>query len=106
MTEPGQGRRSSDREQEEESLDLVQRLVMSAIIWVVFGFLTVALSIYLAARGEADLGRTRTLGLWVMTGVIGVITAGATLVINRRRPWHPLIALGLLPLIISAFWIL
>jgi len=93
-------------ELEEASLDLVQRLVVSAIVWVVFGFLTVALSIYLAVRGEADVGRDRTLGLWVMTGVIGLLTAVATLLINRRKPWHPLVLLGLLPMAISAYWIL
>ncbi len=106
MTEPDRGRRGSARATEEQSLDLVQRVVMSTVIWVVFGFLTTALAIYLAARGESDLGRQRTLALWVMTGVIGIIAAVATLVINRRKPWHPLVLLGLLPLLISAFWIL
>lgn len=96
----------STRAAEEQSLDLVQRLVMSTIIWVVFGFLAVALAAYLAVRGEADLGRARAVGLWAMTGVIGLVAALATLVINRRRPWHPLVLLGLLPLAISAYWIL
>ncbi|WP_152362105.1 hypothetical protein [Microlunatus speluncae] len=106
MSDPDPGRRDSARAAEEQSLDLVQRLVMSTIVWVVFGFLTVALAAYLAVRGEADLGRERALGLWVMTGVIGIVAAVATLVINRRKPWHPLVLLGLLPLVISAAWIL
>ncbi len=45
------------------------------------------------------------IGLWVMTGVIGLVTAVAVLVINQRRPYSPWVALGLLPMAISAYWI-
>jgi len=40
-----------------------------------------------------------------MTGVMGLLTAVAVLVINRRRPYSPWVLLGLLPMVITAFWI-
>jgi hypothetical protein len=40
-----------------------------------------------------------------MTGVLGLATAAAILLINRRKPYNPLVLLGLLPMAISAPWI-
>ena len=96
----------SDREQENKSLDLVQRLVMSALIGVVFGSLAAVLALYLALRGDEDLPRTSVVGLWIMTGLFGLATAAAVLLLNRRRPYSPWVLLGLLPMVISAYWIL
>jgi hypothetical protein len=41
-----------------------------------------------------------------MSGVLGLATAAAILLINRRRPYSPWVFLGLLPMAISAPWIL
>jgi hypothetical protein len=95
-----------EREAEQRSLDVVQRALLSVAAWIVFGSIAIVLAAYLAVRGESDLGYSRTVGLWVMTGVIGLITAVVTLVVNRRRPWSPLALLGLLPMAVSAYWIL
>jgi hypothetical protein len=46
------------------------------------------LAAYLAINGDQDLPAA-AIGLWVMTGVIKK-TAGAVLMINRRRPYCPL----------------
>lgn len=88
------------------SLDFVQRLIASSAIGLFIGSLSVVLAIYLAARGEADLPRDSVLGLWVMTGVIGLVTAAAVLLLHRRRWYSPWVLLGLLPMIGSAYWIL
>ncbi len=96
---------SSARHAEERSLDLVQRAVVSALVGVVFGALAAVLAAYVVTVGPRDLGRDSILGLWVMTGVLGLITIGAILIINRRRPYSPLVLLGLLPMAITAFWI-
>ena len=45
-------------------------------------------------------------GLWVMSGFIGLVAAATILVINRRPPYAPWVALGLLPMAISAYWVL
>jgi hypothetical protein len=93
------------RQREARSLDMVQRAIISALIGVVFGLLTVVLDIYLVLAGVKDLARSDIIGLWVMSGVLGLITAAAILVVNRRRPYSPWILLGLLPMAASWYWI-
>ena len=83
----------------------MQRAIVSALVGVVFGALAVVLAAYVVTVGPGDLGRDNIIGLWVMTGVLGLITAGAILIINRRRPYSPLVLLGLLPMAVTAFWI-
>ena len=91
------------REHEERSLDVTQRAIVSALVGIVF---SAGLAAYLAIRGDQDLPSFSVTGLWIMTGVMGLATAAAILVINRRRPYSPLVLLGLLPMAISAPWIL
>jgi hypothetical protein len=97
--------RSSRRRAEQRSLELVQRVIISALVAVVFGSLAVVLAAYLAVSGDQDLPRSSVIGLWVMTGVIGLLTAAAVLMINRRRPYSLLVALGLVPMLVVAYWI-
>lgn len=96
---------SSASHAEERSLDLVQRAIVSALVGVVFGALAAVLAAYLVTVGPRDLARGDVLGLWVMTGVLGLITMGAILIINRRRPYSPVVLFGLLPMVVTAFWI-
>lgn len=96
---------SSARRSEERSLDLVQRAIVSALVGVVFGALAAVLAAYLVTVGPRDLDQGNIVGLWVMTGVLGLITVGAILIINRRRPYSPVVLLGLLPMLAAAFWI-
>ena len=96
---------SHAKEAEDRSLDLVQRMIVSALIIVVFGLFAGTLAAYLAFYpAESDRGSTN--GLWVMTGMFGLVTAAAVLVVNRRRPYSPWVILGLLPMAVSAFWVL
>ena len=94
------------RKREARSLDLVQRTVISALVGVVFGTFAAVLAAYLAIRGDQDLPHFSVVGLWIMSGVLGLVTAAAILLINRRRPYSPWVLLGLLPMVISAHWIL
>lgn len=98
--------RPDHRERENKSLDLVQRVIMSALVGVVFGSLAAVLALYLAIRGDDDLPHNSVVGLWVMTGLFGLATAAAVLVLNRKRPYTPWVLLGLLPMVLSAYWIL
>jgi ABC-type thiamin/hydroxymethylpyrimidine transport system permease subunit len=93
------------RQAEERSLDVVQRGVMSALVAVVFGSFASVLALYLAIAGDRDLPRDSVIGLWVMTGVLGLLTAAAVLIINRRPPYAPWVVLGLVPMLASAYWI-
>lgn len=42
----------------------------------------------------------------VLIGVVGLITTGAILMINRRRPYHPALLIGLLPMVACGYWVL
>jgi ABC-type Fe3+ transport system permease subunit len=106
MSASQQGRDSARKEQEERSLDLVQRTIISALVGVVFGTFAAVLAAYLAIRGDQDLPPFSVTGLWVMSGVLGLVTAAAILLINRKRPYSPWVLLGLLPMVITAPWIL
>jgi len=84
----------------------VQRVIVSVLVGVVFGSFSAVLAAYLAIRGDQDLPSFSVTGLWIMTGVLGLATAAVILLVNRRRPYSPWIILGLLPMAISAPWIL
>jgi uncharacterized membrane protein (UPF0136 family) len=103
QSRPDQG--MAHRRGEKQSLDVVQRAIISVLIGVVFGLFAAVLAAYLVAYGDQDLARGDVIGLWVMAGVVGLLTAAAILVVNRRRPYSPLVLLGLLPMAISGFWI-
>jgi uncharacterized membrane protein len=106
MSAPQPSNHSARSEQEARSLDLVQRTIISALIAFVFGTFAAVLAAYLVIRGDQDLPRSSVIGLWIMSGVLGLTTAAAILLVNRRRPFSPWVLLGLLPMAISAPWIL
>jgi ABC-type thiamin/hydroxymethylpyrimidine transport system permease subunit len=105
MSQPRSDQPLTRRQREKQSLDVVQRAVISALIGVVFGLFAAVLAAYLVVYGSRDLATGDVIGLWVMTGVVGLLTAVAILVVNRRRPYSPWVILGLLPMAISGFWI-
>lgn len=88
--------------EEEKSLDLVQRVVISAILCVVFGAPTTALAAYAPHRAQTSPGDA--FGLWAMGLILGIAAAEVILFVNRRRPWHPAALLGLAPAAVSAYW--
>ena len=98
-------RRLTSKEREKRSLDLVQRVIISALVGVVFGSFAASLAAYLAVYGDQDLPPASVTGLWIMTGVMGLLTAVAILMVNRRRPYNPWVLVGLLPMAVSAPWI-
>ncbi len=91
------------REAEEKSLDLVQRMVISALCVVVLGAPTFALGAYSAF--STAISPSDSVGLWVMCGVVGLLAAAAVLLINRRKPYSPLVLLGLLPAAVASYWV-
>ena len=94
-----------EQQEEERSLDLVQRMVVSALAIVVAGALSAGLAAYITLN-PADLDRGSIIALWVVTGFVGLLTAATVLVINRRHPYSPLLIFGLLPMAVSAYWVL
>lgn len=94
----------AEQEKDEQSLDLVQRIVASVLTVVVGGGIAVLLST-LTALDALGFDSASRIGLWVMGGVAGVLTAAAVLVINRRHPYSPLLVLGLIPMAVAAYWV-
>jgi hypothetical protein len=93
-----------EQQEEERSLDLVQRMVVSALAVVVGGAISAGIAAYIASN-PADLDRASVIGLWVFVGIAGLLTAATVLVINRRHPYSPLLVFGLLPMALSAIWV-
>jgi len=64
-----------------------------------------ALALYVSITDRSLLARSDAIGLWVVSGVLGLVSAGVILIINRRRPYHPAVLIGLIPMAVSAFWL-
>ncbi|SDS70340.1 hypothetical protein SAMN04489812_2734 [Microlunatus soli] len=85
---------------EGRSLDRVQRVLVSLLITVVVGIHAASLAVYVTFN-RAEMARSDVIGLWAMTGLTGLASAVMILMINRRKPYNPLVLLGLLPLAAS-----
>ena len=94
-----------EQQEDERSLDLVQRMVVSALAIVIGGAISAGLTAYITLS-PADLTQGSIIALWVIAGFAGLLTAATVLVINRRHPYSPWVLLGLLPTVISAYWVL
>lgn len=91
-----------DKAEDERSLDVVQRVVTSVLAIVVGGGISTLLALN-TVLGYGSPDRSSHIGLWVLSGVTGILTMAAVLVINRRHPYSPMLLLGLLPLALSAY---
>ncbi len=93
-----------NREAHEKSLESVQRWVVSTLCIVLGGAPTTALAAYSQRLARTD--HSTAVGLCFMSGVIGLLTAAGVLVIHRRSLLSPLLALGLIPALIGAYYLL
>lgn len=92
-------------ESERRSLDLVQRMVVSFLLGGVIAMVAAVLALFVVTRAQYELPYDSVIGLWIMTGVIGLAGAVTVLIINRRRPYHPLMVLGLAPMAVAGYWL-
>lgn len=92
-------------EAEAISLDRVQRILASILIVFVMGMISAVLAMYLVLSGKDHLARSDIVGLWGLTGLIGLLSTGMILMLNRRKPYNPLIVLGLVPMAASWYWL-
>lgn len=91
-------------ETQRRSLDLVQRTLLSSLVLIVMGSVSAGLVVYLA-MAQDHMTRSDIVGLWAMTGVVGVLCFVPIMMINRRKPYHPLVLLGLLPMALAWYWV-
>lgn len=84
-------------------IETVQRWVASVLLMVVGGAPTLTLAAYSPHLVTTD--HSGGVGLWVMCGVVGLMTAGGVLLIHQRSVASVWLALGALPAAVSAFFV-
>jgi hypothetical protein len=84
-------------------IETVQRWVAAVILIHVGGSPAVALAAY--SPHLENTNHSSGVGLWVMSGVIGLATTAGVLLIHQRSLLSPWLVLGALPMIISAFYV-
>lgn len=85
------------------NIETVQRWVVSAVLFHVGTVPAVTLAVYSIGVADTDFGRG--IGLWLMSGVIGVLTAAGILAIFRRNPLSPWLLPGILPTAATGLYI-
>ncbi|GAB3927533.1 hypothetical protein GCM10011575_10190 [Microlunatus endophyticus] len=92
-------------EAEAISLDRVQRVLASVLVVFVMGLISAVLDSYLIFSGKSRMEHSDVIGLWGLSGLIGLLSAGMILMLNRHKPYHPLVLIGLIPMAVSWYWI-
>ena len=92
-------------EDEAISLDRVQRVLASVLIVFVMGMISAVLAAYLVFSGKYHMAHSDVVGLWGLTGLIGLLSTGMILMLNRHKPYHPLVLIGLVPMAVSWYWL-
>jgi hypothetical protein len=85
------------------NIETVQRWVVSAVLFHVGSVPAITLAVYSIGVAAGEFGRG--VGLWVMSGVIGVLTVAGILAIFRRSILSPWLLLGVLPTAVTGFYI-
>lgn len=85
------------------NIETVQKWVVSVILFHVGSVPTITLAVYSIGVAKTDHGRG--IGLWIMSGVIGLLTATGIRLIHQRSPLSPWLILGILPTAITGFYI-
>ncbi|MGZ0153003.1 hypothetical protein ACXJJ3_38500 [Kribbella sp. WER1] len=84
-------------------IETVQRWVVSAILFHVGSVPAVTLAVYSIGVSHDDFGKG--VGLWIMSAVIGVLTAAGILALHRRSLLSLWLVLGILPTAVTGFYI-
>ena len=86
------------------NIETVQRWVASVILIHVGSVPAVTLAVYSIGVAGADYGKG--IGLWIMSGVIGLLTVAGVLAIFRRSVLSLWLIAGILPTAITGFYVL
>jgi len=85
------------------NIETVQRWVVSVILFHVGSVPAITLAVYSIGVASTDFGKG--VGLWFMSGVIGVLTVVGILAIFKRRPLSAWLLLGILPTVVTGLYI-
>jgi hypothetical protein len=84
-------------------IETVKRWVVAVMAIHIGGSPALALAFY--GPHFAETKRSSGIGLWVMSGVVGLVTVGGVLLIHRKSLLSPWMILGVLPMGIGGFWL-
>ena len=84
-------------------IETVQRWVASVILIHVGSVPAISLAVYSIGVAETDHGKG--VGLWIMSGVIGLLTISGVLLIFQRSLLSPWLLLGALPTAVTGFYL-
>ncbi|TCO17314.1 hypothetical protein EV652_118142 [Kribbella steppae] len=85
-------------------IETVQRWVVSAILFHVGSVPAVTLAVYSIGVAATDYGKG--VGLWFMSGVIGLLTVAGILLIFQRSLLSFWLIAGVLPTAVTGFYVL
>ena len=85
------------------NIETVQRWVASVILIHVGSVPAVTLAVYAIGIAKTEYGKG--VGLWAMSGVIGLLTVAGVLAIFRRSPLSLWLIAGILPTAVTGFYI-
>jgi hypothetical protein len=85
------------------NIETVQRWVVSVILFHVGSVPAITLAVYSIGVSRTDFGKG--VGLWFMSGVIGLLTVVGIRAIFQRSPLSLWLVLGILPTAVTAFYI-
>jgi hypothetical protein len=85
------------------NIETVQRWVFAVILIHIGGSPTAALAAY--APHMEQVKHSTGVGLWIMSGVVGLATTAGVLLIHQRSLLSPWLILGIIPMAISAFFV-
>ena len=86
------------------NIETVQRWVASVILIHVGSVPAITLAVYSISVAGTDYGKG--VGLWIMSGVIGLLTVAGVLAIFRRSVLSLWLIAGILPTAITGFYVL
>lgn len=84
-------------------IETVQRWVAAVVLIHVGGSPALALAAF--APHMENTEHSSGIGLWVMSGAVGLATTVGVLLIHQRSLLSPWLIIGVLPMIVSAFYV-
>ncbi|GAA0947290.1 hypothetical protein GCM10009554_44020 [Kribbella koreensis] len=84
-------------------IETVQRWVFAVILIHIGGSPTLALAAY--SPHMEQIKHSSGVGLWIMSGVVGLATTAGVLLVHQRSLLSPWLILGILPMTVSAFYV-
>ncbi|TDU84437.1 hypothetical protein EV138_6908 [Kribbella voronezhensis] len=84
-------------------IETVQRWVFAVILIHIGGSPALALAAYSPHMEQAK--HSTGVGLWIMSGVVGLATTAGVLLIHQRSLLSPWLVLGVLPMAVAAFYV-